>query len=93
VSKAQALVPGVQILLPNSAADLASLERLGLWLLERVAPIVALDPPARAAMADSWAAAHALALYRANPLFLQPLGAAASESASGWLRADAGPAR
>lgn len=102
VSKAQALVPGLQVLPSDPAADAVSLERLALWVLQRVSPIVAVDPPdglvidstgadhlhggeeamletligrlvmsgvtARAAIADSWGAAHALARHVAAPM-------------------------
>lgn len=108
VSKAQALVPGLAIEPADPAEDLASLERLALWILQRVSPVVATDPPdgividstgadhlhggeaamlealigrltlsgvtARAAIADTWGAAHALARYHAAPLFLASPG-------------------
>ncbi|MFN4100376.1 MAG: Y-family DNA polymerase [Pararhodobacter sp.] len=45
VSKAQALVPELRIEPAEPRADLEALERLGLWLLQRIAPIVAVDPP------------------------------------------------
>ncbi|WP_145963463.1 Y-family DNA polymerase [Paracoccus mutanolyticus] len=45
VSKAQAMVPELQILPADPAADAESLERLALWVLERFSPIVAVDPP------------------------------------------------
>ncbi|MDB6452516.1 Y-family DNA polymerase [Falsirhodobacter sp. 20TX0035] len=45
VSKAQALVPGLLVEKADPAADLASLERLALWVLQRLAPVVAVDPP------------------------------------------------
>lgn len=101
VSKAQALVSGLRIEQADPAADLAALERLAFWVLQRAAPIVAVDPPdgmviestgadhlhggeaamlrtllgrlalsgitARAAIADTWGAAHALARHAANP--------------------------
>ncbi|WP_207099679.1 Y-family DNA polymerase [Paracoccus shandongensis] len=110
VSKAQALVPGLQVLPHDPAADAASLERLALWVLQRVSPIVAVDPPdglvidstgadhlhggeaalletligrlvmsgvtARAAIADTWGAAHALARHRADPMHLAEVGTA-----------------
>lgn len=97
VSKAQALVQDLRIEAADAAADLASLERLAFWILQRIAPIVAVDPPdgividatgaahlhggedpmlealtgrvalsgvtARAAVADTWGAAHALARF------------------------------
>jgi protein ImuB len=96
-TKAQALVPGLLVEEANLAADAQELERLAIWLHQRIAPIVAPDPPngividttgadhlhggeadmldaivgrlamsgveARAAIADSWGAAHALARY------------------------------
>nr|WP_047581540.1 DNA polymerase Y family protein [Methylobacterium sp. ZNC0032] len=96
-TKAQALVPGLLVEEANTVADAQELERLAIWLHQRVAPIVAPDPPhgividttgadhlhggegdmlvaivgrlamsgveARAAIADSWGAAHALARY------------------------------
>lgn len=108
VSKAQAMVLDLQVLPHDSAADAASLERLALWVLQRVSPIVAVDPPdglvidstgadhlhggeaamlealigrlvmsgvtARAAVADTWGAAHALARHRADPVCLAEPG-------------------
>src|SRR5580698_2076778 len=96
-SKAQALVQGLVIQDANPAADAEALERLAFRMLQRVAPIVAADPPdgvvidaagadhlhggeaatlailveklagvglrARAAIADTWGAAHALARF------------------------------
>ncbi|WP_323010590.1 DNA polymerase Y family protein [Paracoccus sp. (in: a-proteobacteria)] len=109
VTKAQALVPGLIIEPADPKADVESLERLALWVLQRIAPIVAVDPPdgividstgadhlhggeaamldaligrltlsgvsARAAIADSWGAAHALARFRSNPALIAPPGA------------------
>lgn len=108
VSKAQALVPDLQVMSHDPAADAASLERLALWVLQRVSPIVAVDPPdglvidstgadhlhggeeamletligrlvmsgvtARAAIADSWGAAHALARHAADPMHVAEPG-------------------
>ena len=108
VSKAQAMVPELQVLPADPAADAESLERLALWVLERFSPIVAVDPPdgividstgadhlhggeaamlealvgrlamsglaARAAVAGSWGAAHALARHRADPVSLAQPG-------------------
>ncbi|HWK68268.1 MAG TPA: DNA polymerase Y family protein [Rhizobiaceae bacterium] len=108
VAKAQMLVPGLVIREADAAADAEALHRLAVWLLQRVAPIVATDPPdgividstgadhlhggeqaildalvgrlavagvaARAAVADSWGAAHALARYVASPLHVAPAG-------------------
>ncbi len=45
VSRAQALVPDLRIEADDASADAAALERLALWLLQRVAPIVLADPP------------------------------------------------
>lgn len=45
VSKAQALVPDLRVEADDAPADAAALERLAMWLLQRVAPIVAGDPP------------------------------------------------
>ncbi len=45
VSRAQALVPDLRIEADDASADAAALERLALWLLQRVAPIVSADPP------------------------------------------------
>lgn len=118
-TKAQALLPGLLVEEADAGADAQELERLAIWLHQRVAPIVAPDPPhgividttgadhlhggegdmldaivgrlamsgveARAAIADSWGAAHALARYvsqstvvtkvghRAQPLIPLPL--------------------
>lgn len=106
VTKAQAMVPGLLIEPADPKADLDSLERLALWVLQRFSPIVAVDAPdgividatgadhlhggeaamlealtgrlvmsgvtASAAIADSWGAAHALARYAADPLFVAP---------------------
>lgn len=100
VSKAQALVPDLRIERADPVADLASLERLAFWVLQRTAPIVAVDPPdgividstgadhlhggeeallealtgrlalsgvtARAAVSDTWGAAHALARFEGD---------------------------
>jgi protein ImuB len=106
VAKAQVLVPGLVIADADPAADAEGLERLALWVLQRVAPVVAADPPdglvidstgadhlhggeqamldalvgrltlsgvaARAAVADSRGAAHALARHAARPTFVAP---------------------
>lgn len=45
MSKAQALVPGLQVVPHVPAADAVSMERLVLWVLQQVSPIVAVDPP------------------------------------------------
>ena len=57
VSKAQALVPDLRIAPANVAEDLASLERLAFWILQRIAPIVAVDPP-DGIVIDATGAAH-----------------------------------
>ncbi|BCH29910.1 hypothetical protein MesoLjLc_18400 [Mesorhizobium sp. L-8-10] len=44
-AKAQALVAGLVIRDADPAGDAAALERLALWILQRVAPIVAADHP------------------------------------------------
>ena len=44
-SKAQALVRGLVIQDVDPTADAAALDRLALWMLQRIAPIVAADPP------------------------------------------------
>jgi protein ImuB len=114
-SKAQALVQGLVIQDADPAADAEALERLALWMLQRVAPIVAADPPdgvvidstgadhlhggeaatlailvekmaslglrARAAIADTWGAAHALARFDARPGFVSEPGNAARDIA------------
>ena len=97
VTKAQALVPGLVVLEADPAADARGLDRLALWALQRISPVVAPDPPdglvidttgadhlhggeaamlaaivqrlaafgveARAAIADTWGAAHAAARF------------------------------
>ena len=97
VTKAQALVPGLVVLDADPAADAEGLDRLALWALQRISPVVAPDPPdglvidttgadhlhggeaamltsivqrfaasgveARAAIADTWGAAHAAARF------------------------------
>lgn len=45
VSKAQALVPGLQVLPADPDDDATSLSRLALWVLQRFSPVVAVDPP------------------------------------------------
>jgi protein ImuB len=107
-TKAQALVPGLVLEEADCAADTQELERLAIWLHQRVAPIVAPDPPhgividttgadhlhggeanmleaivgrlalsgieARAAIADTWSAAHALARFVSRPTVVVPRG-------------------
>lgn len=108
VSRAQVLVPGLLVQPADPSADAAALDRLGLWALRCIAPVVAADPPdgividstgtdhlhggeaallesligrftlsgiaARAAIADTWGAAHALARHVARPGFVAPPG-------------------
>ena len=61
VSKAQALAPDLRIepanVAEDLAEDLASLERLAFWILQRIAPIVAVDPP-DGIVIDATGAAH-----------------------------------
>ncbi|AZY95698.1 DNA polymerase Y family protein (plasmid) [Paracoccus sp. Arc7-R13] len=45
VSKAQAMIPDLRVEPADPDADMAALERLALWLMQRFAPIVAVDPP------------------------------------------------
>lgn len=112
VSKAQVLVPGLLVQPADPSADAAALDRLALWALRCIAPVVAADPPdgividstgtdhlhggeaallegllgrftlsgvaARAAIADTWGAAHALARHAARPTFVAPPGHGAS---------------
>jgi protein ImuB len=107
-TKARVLVQGLIVHDHDAIADAQALERLALWMLQRYAPIVAVDPPdglvidstgadhlhggedamlaglinrlaasgvqARAAIADTWGAAHALARYAARPTLVAPAG-------------------
>jgi protein ImuB len=107
-AKAQALVAGLVIRDADPLGDAEALERLALWVLQRIAPVVAADHPdgividstgadhlhggeaamldgllgrltmsgieARAAIADTWGAAHALARFAARPTFIAPPG-------------------
>ncbi|RWC49658.1 MAG: DNA polymerase Y family protein, partial [Mesorhizobium sp.] len=107
-TKARVLVQGLVVQDHDPAADAQALDRLALWLLQRYAPIVTVDPPsglvidssgvdhlhggeeamitglidrlaasgvrARAAIADTWGAAHALARYGAKPALIAPPG-------------------
>ena len=116
VTKARILVPGLLIRDHDPGADEEALERLALWVLQRVAPIVAVEPPdgiaidstgtehlhggepamlealvgrlvlsgiaARAAIADSLGAAHALARHAAQPTWIAAPGHDASVLAS-----------
>jgi protein ImuB len=114
-TKAHALVRGLVIQDADPAADAEALERLALWMLQRIAPIVAADPPdgividsagadhlhggeaamlatltdklagvglrARAAIPDSWGAAHALARFAPPPGYVSGLGEAITDVA------------
>lgn len=107
-AKAQALAAGLQIRDADPLGDAEALERLALWILQRVAPIVTADPQdgividttgtdhlhggeaamldglvgrlamssvaARAAVADTWGAAHALARFAAGPMMIAAPG-------------------
>ena len=111
-TKAQALVPDLVIKDAEPSADLAALEKLALWALQRYSPIAAPDAPdgliidatgaahlhggeaamlqdiiarltvagisARAAVADSWGAAHAIARYLTKPFYAAPPGESAA---------------
>ncbi|CAH1661824.1 Protein ImuB [Chelatococcus asaccharovorans] len=108
VAKAQALVPGLIVIDADPAADLAGLDKLALWALQRISPVVAADPPdglvidttgadhlhggetmmldaivrkfaasgveARAAIADTWGAAHAAARFLRRQTLVIPTG-------------------
>ena len=45
VSTAQALAPRLVIVLANPEADAASLDHLAIWIMQRLLPVVAPDPP------------------------------------------------
>lgn len=102
------MVPSLLIQDADLLADAEALDRLALWVLQRVAPVAASDPPdglvidssgvdhlhdgeaalleslvgrltmsgvvARAAIADTWGAAHALARYRRELVTIAPPG-------------------
>ena len=69
-SKAQALVPGLVIEPADPKADAESLERLALWVLQRIAPIVAVDPP-DGIVIDSTGADH---LHGGEAAMLEAIG-------------------
>lgn len=107
-TKAQVLVPGLIVEDADPAADADGLEKLAIWILQRIAPVVAADPPdgividstgadhlhggeeamvngmigrlamsgiaAKAAVADTWGAAHALARYVGRTPIIAPPG-------------------
>lgn len=106
VTKAQALAPGLVLMDADARADTEGLEKLALWALQRISPVVMPDPPdglvidttgadhlhggeavmltalvqrfaasgikARAAVADTWGAAHAAARFLARPTTVVP---------------------
>lgn len=106
VAKAQALAPGLVVLDADARADAEGLQKLALWALQRISPIVMADPPdglvidstgadhlhggeaamlaglierfaassveARAAVADTWGAAHAAARFTKRPVVIIP---------------------
>lgn len=108
LARAQALAPGLVVMDADPAGDREGLDRLALWALQRISPIVAADAPdglvidttgadhlhggegamlasivkrfadsgveARAAVADSWGAAHAAARFIARPTVIIPVG-------------------
>jgi protein ImuB len=45
VAKAQALAPGLVVIDADPVADREGLDRLALWALQRISPVVAADPP------------------------------------------------
>jgi protein ImuB len=108
VTKAQALVPGLIVIDSDPLADAEGLDKLALWALQRISPVVMVDPPdglvidttgadhlhggeaamlaalvrrfassgveARAAIADSWGAAHAAARFLGREVLVVPPG-------------------
>ncbi len=112
LAEAQARVPDLYAAPADPAADAAGLERLGLWVLRRYSPVVAIDPPdglliditgaahlfggeealldnllarlraagihARAALAETIGAAHALARFGRNPAAIAAPGETAA---------------
>jgi protein ImuB len=111
VTKAQAMVPGLELKDAEPVEDARGLENLALWALQRYSPIVAADPDdglvidatgaahlhggeagmledmvkrlavagvtARAAMADTWGAAHAFARFIDKTVIVAPAGESA----------------
>lgn len=69
VTKARSLVPGLLIQDHDPGADEAALERLALCVLQRVAPIVAVDPPDGIVL-DSTGTEH---LHGGEPAMLEAL--------------------
>ena len=108
LTKAQALLPGLEVRPFTPDKDLAGLHDLALWALRRYSPVVAVDAPdglvlditgcahlydgeanlirdllehlradgiaARAAVADTWGAAHALARFSPQSAVIVPPG-------------------
>ncbi|WP_374818620.1 Y-family DNA polymerase [Brucella grignonensis] len=108
VAKAQALAPGLIVIDADPRADAEGLEKLALWALQRISPVVMADPPdglvidttgadhlhggedvmlstivqrfaasgveARAAIADTWGAAHAGARFATRSTLVIPRG-------------------
>lgn len=106
VAKAQALAPGLVVMDADARADAEGLDKLALWALQRISPIVMADPPdglvidttgadhlhggeaamlttiverfaasgveARAAVADTWGAAHAAARFATRSTLIIP---------------------
>lgn len=107
-AKAQALAPGLVVMDADPRADAEGLDKLALWTLQRISPVVMPDPPdglvidttgadhlhggeaamltmlaerfaaagveARAAVADTWGAAHAAARYVNRTTLVVPPG-------------------
>lgn len=108
IARAQALVPGLLVIDSDPVADQEGLDRLALWALQRISPVVAVDAPdglvmdttgadhlhggeaamlatmvekfaasgveARAAVADTWGAAHAAARFLRRQSLVVPTG-------------------
>jgi len=106
-AKAQALAPGLIVMDADPKADAEGLDKLALWTLQRISPVVMPDPPdglaidttgadhlhggeaamlamlaerfaagveARAAVADTWGAAHAAARFVNRATLVVPPG-------------------
>ena len=111
VAKAQALAPGLAVIDADPGGDAEGLDRLALWAVQRISPVVTADPPdglvidtsgadhlhggeaamlaaivkrfaasgveARAAVADTWGAAHAAARFATRSVLVIPAGESA----------------